>query len=377
VLKNLVDGRDPALRGFCKCSEERPLAFWNYREALSLADKLRRSYYELLRDDLDQFLIQYSLIESYHNFVSHQTPYPFVEKRELKPRARIPDQEYELHNSFLVVFVEDAIPPEHKKYIRFFEENRTTKVNLLRAKSLPRLGKYDRNWRYLESIHFRNFIRSLLPVDYALLIQRDPVSHSHSRYHLSHYHVRIDWPISDAAEDLARNLRYISKEIYEKGEKCAEDLQRKLFEYYGQPVMAGGRRTAAIVAAQYLRRVPGITTVYASSSGSRALIRISERGIARLVLMKFLKADLEEIAAQNGLSPHKVKKYYVVAREGSERVCIVQATYSRTYHARAPEDGKLRDVKPDLNWLAVGEQHILPKPGVWKYPPLPVNVIYT
>jgi len=25
----------------------------------------------------------------------------------------------------------------------------------------------------------------------------------------------------------------------------------------------------------------------------------------------------------------------------------------------------------------VGEQHILPKPGVWKYPPLPVNVIYT
>ena len=31
------------------------MAFWNYREALSLADKLRRSYYELLRDDIDQF----------------------------------------------------------------------------------------------------------------------------------------------------------------------------------------------------------------------------------------------------------------------------------------------------------------------------------
>ena len=168
------------------------MAFWNYREALSLADKLRRSYYELLRDDLDQFLIQYSLIDSYHNFVNRQTSYPFVEKRELKPRARIPDQEYELHNSFLVVFVEDAIPSEHKKYVRFFEENRTTKVNLLRAKSLPRFGNYDRNWRYLESIHFRNFIRSLLPVDYALLIQRDPASHSHRRYHLSHYPVRID-----------------------------------------------------------------------------------------------------------------------------------------------------------------------------------------
>ncbi|MCK7513879.1 MAG: hypothetical protein MZV70_64245 [Desulfobacterales bacterium] len=99
-----------------------------------------------------------------------------MEKRELKPRARIPDQEYELHNTFLVVFVEDAIPPEHKKYIRFFEENRTTKVNLLRVRSRA-LTRQTRppGWRYLESIHFRNFIRALLPVDYALLIQRDPV----------------------------------------------------------------------------------------------------------------------------------------------------------------------------------------------------------
>ncbi|MCK7513878.1 MAG: hypothetical protein MZV70_64240 [Desulfobacterales bacterium] len=35
------------------------------------------------------------------------------------------------------------------------------------------------------------------------------------------------------------------------------------------------------MAAQYLRRVPGITTVYASSSGSRALIRICERGVVQ------------------------------------------------------------------------------------------------
>jgi hypothetical protein len=72
-----------------------------------------------------------------------------------------------------------------------------------------------------------------------------------------------------------------------------------------------------------------------------------------------------------------VKKYYVMAREGKERVCIVQATYSTTSQARPPEDGKLRDIKPDLNWLTVGEQQILPKPAVWNYPPLPVNVIYT
>jgi len=353
------------------------LAFWLYREELSLAHKLRRSYYELLRDDLDQFLIQYALIDSYHNFLNRGLAYPFVEKRELKPRGRIPEQEYELHNTFLVVFVEDAIPAVHKKYVRFFDENRATKANLMRSDIVPVLDRQDRQARYLESVHFRNFIRGLLPVDYAVLIQRDPLGVSRNRYHLSHYHVRIDWPISEAAEDLGRTLRYISKELYEKGEKYAEDMQRKFFEYYNQSFISGGRRTAGIVAAQYLRRIGGISTVYVSSSAARALIRICERGVSKLVLMKFHKEDLERIAAETGLSPHKIKKYYVIAREGRERVCTVQATYALTSQARPPEDGKLRDLKPDLNWLTVGDQHILPKPGVWKYPPLPVNFIYS
>ena len=63
----------------------------------------------------------------------------------------------------------------------------------------------------------KNFIKELLPVDYALLIQRDTAGISKNRYGLSHFHVRIDWPIADAAEDMAQSLRYISKDLYEKG----------------------------------------------------------------------------------------------------------------------------------------------------------------
>jgi hypothetical protein len=353
------------------------LAFWTYREELSQINKIRRSYYELLRDELDQILLQHALIASYNNFRSQNKAFPFVEKRELKPRARIPDQEYESQNAFLVMFVEDSISSEHKKYIRFFDENKTTKINLLRSKSLPLSDKFDRNWKYFESNQFRNFIKILLPVDYALLIQRDPTSITRNRYSLSHFHVRIDWPISDAAEDLARKLRYISKDIFEKGDKYAEDIQKKFFEYYGLPVMSGGRRTAAIVAAQYLKCIPGITTVYAGSSESRALIRISERGVSKSVLMKFSAKELEQIAETNKMSLPAFKKNYVVAREKKVCICIFQATYLNTYHSRAPEDGKLRDIKPDLNWITVGEEHILPRPGVRKYPPLPLNVIYT
>ena len=353
------------------------MAFWKYREELSQADRIRRSYYELLRDELDHFLLQYALIDSYQNFAAHQIDFPFVEKRELKPRARIPDQEYESQNAFLVIFVEDIIPEGHKKYIRFFDVNKTTKSNLLKFKTLELSKDFERNWKFLESIHFRNFIRSLLPVDYALLIQRDPSGVAKGRYSLSHLHVRVDWPIADAAEDLAQSLRYISKDLYEKGDKYAEDIQKKFFEFYGLPVMAGGRRTAAIVAAQYMKKIPGITTVYAGSSEARSLIRISERGVSKAVLMKFPDNDIEQIIESNGITPRSFRKNYAVDRLKKETICIFQATYARTYHSRPPEDGKLREINPDVNWLAVGEQHILPKPGVWKYPPLPINIIYT
>ncbi len=353
------------------------MAFWCVREELSKADRLRRSYYELLRDELDQFLIQYALVDSYQNFWNRKLPFPFVEKRELKPRARIPDVEYDCQNAFLVIFLENIIPPEHKKYIRFFDVNRTTKKNLLQSKTLPLTDKFDRNSKYLEYAHFFNFLRILLPVDYALLIQRDPGTIAKNRYQLSHFHVRIDWPISDAAEDLSRNLRYISKDIYEKGDKYAEDIQKKFFEYYGLPSMAGGRRTAAIVAAQYLKRIPCISTVYAGSSESRALIRISERGASKAVLMQITEAELDQIALENNILPRTLKKNYVVARKGKIAICIFQATYAYTSHSRPPEDGKLREIKPDLSWLTVGGQHILPKPKAWKYPPLPYNLIYT
>ena len=191
---------------------------------MSRQDKLRRSIYETLRDELDEYLVEYGLVESYHNFVDRDLHYPFVEKRELKPRARIPDVEYECHNRFLVIFMEDFIPGVHKKYIRFFDENKVTKENLMRSSTVQFSKRYYRNIKIFESSHFSDFLKGLLPVDYALLIQRDPTVKARNRYSLSHFRVRIDWPISDAAEDLARDLRYISKDLYEKGEAYAEEM---------------------------------------------------------------------------------------------------------------------------------------------------------
>jgi hypothetical protein len=358
------------------------LSHWNFREELSSQNRLRRSYYELLRDEMDQFVLQYALTDSLQTFDAKKENYPYVERRELKPRTRIPNKEYEHQNAFLLIFLEDVVPDVHKKYVRFFDDNKTTKKNLLRLKTLSLEKKFDRNQKYLESAHFYNFLRDLLPVDYALLVQRDPASHVRNRYAMSHFHVRIDWPIADAAEDLGRTLRYISKDIYEKGDKYAEDMQKKMFEYYGMPVMVGGRRTAALVAAQYLKRLDCLATIYAGSSEARSMIRISERGVSKAILIKFSAAEVAKLAQDHHLPLGTFTKNYAVATlsgKGKKKqyVCIFQATYAYTDHARPPDDGKLRELKPDPYWLTVGAQHILPKPGAWKYPPLPLNIIYS
>jgi hypothetical protein len=353
------------------------MPFWSIREELSQINRLRRSYYELLRDELDHFMHRYALVESFNNFQNRKMPYPYVEKRELKPRARIPDVEYDAQNAFIVIFAEDTIPAAHKKYLRFFDVNKTTKTNLMASKSLPLKGKFDRNQKYIDSVHFFNFLKVLLPVDYALLIQRDPYSKVKDRYSLSHFHVRVDWPIADAAEDLARTLRYISKDLYEKGDKYAEDVQKKFFEYFSLPVMAGGRRTAAVVAAQYLKRLPCITTVYAGSSETRALLRVSERGVSKSILVKLSNRDINLIAEASHMRTPTFKKNYVVVRKRTYGICIFQVTYLFTDQSRPPEDGKLREIKPDLNWITVGGQYLLPKPSAVRYPPIPLNYIYT
>lgn len=348
---------------------------WNYREVLSRANKLRRSYYELLRDDLDQLVLQYGLVDSLKNFRLRDIPFPFVERRELKPRARIPSTEFEDMNSFLLIYVEDVIPSASKKYIRFFDVNKATKTNLTASGVMNLTDDFDRNQKYLDSMQFTEFVRTLLDVDYALLIQRDE-SMRRDRYGISHFHVRIDWPISDAAEELAKDLRYILKDLYERGDKYAEDVQKKFFEFYGLPVMAGGRRTAASVAAQYLKRLSCISTVYVCSSESRSLTRFSERGLSRSTLIRLNLQEMLAISEENGMNLDTFSKIYLVDYEEKDGVCILQVTYDHTPQATFPKDGKLRGIKPDQSWITISGQHILPRPGIWDKDPLSVNIVY-
>lgn len=350
------------------------MEFCKQRECLSREAQLRRSYYQVLRDELDHFVLEHSLVGSYTNFLIQKTPYPFVELRELKPRARIPSIEFEGQNSFLIIFSEEFIDKKHKKYIRYFDANKTTKTNLLSHHHFPDIENFNRNLKYFETPEFFSLLRPLLSVDYALLIQRDQMHKT--QYALTHFHVRVDWPIADASENLAKELRYISKDLYEKGDKYAENLQKKMFEYYGIPVLAGGRRTAAIVAAQYFRQFDGITTIYVSSSESRALFRIDEKGVSKSVLVKLSVDQIKALAELAQISQNSLTKNYVIARQNRSYICIFNVRYDYTSHSLPSEGGRLRELNFDTNWLTVAEEHILPKPRVLKYAPIPYKMIY-
>ncbi|MCK5686566.1 hypothetical protein KAJ27_20690 [bacterium] len=345
-----------------------------HRDCLSRENQLRRSYYEVLRDELAQFVLEHSLIDSYNNFLKLRIPYPFVELRELKPRAIIPSIEFEAQNSFLIIFNEDFIDKKHKKYIRYFDDNKTTKQNLLRHKYFPDVENFNRDLKFFENSNFFSLLKSLLPVDYALLIQRN--QQSKVRYALTHFHVRVDWPIAQASEELARELRYISKDLYEKGEKCAEDFQKKFFEYYGIPILSGGRRTAAIVAAQYFRQLPGITTIFVASSESRNILRLDEQGVSKSVLVQLTSIDVKKLSDSINITQNSFTKNYVIAKYRKNFVCILNVKYNYTSHALPPTDRKLRDLNYDTNWLSVSEEYILPKPTVLKYPPIQHKMVY-
>ena len=221
---------------------------WPYRYQLSFKQRLRRSVYEVLRDQMDGMLVEYALVDSYNNFLQAGEPYPFVAMRELKPRARFREREYHLQNHFFIIFCEGSISGSYKKYIRFFDSNKITKETVRELTHIVFHRKYQKNIRYFDNDNFGRFLLDLTSVDYALLIQQDPSVKRQSKYVMSHFHVRIDWPIDDATEDMAQKLRYISKDLYERGESYAQHLHHKLFENYGFHYSVGGRRTAAVIA---------------------------------------------------------------------------------------------------------------------------------
>ena len=348
---------------------------WIYRERLSSNEKLRRSLYEVLRDALEKRLMKISLIDSFYNFMKAGVEYSFPDKSELKPKSKKMEKESELFNTFIVMFCEGTINPELKNYVRFFPENKVLKKNIEYLADIPMYKKFHQNLRFFDQPRFLDFVEEFLDVDYALMIQQDPTLKKKNRYALTHFHVKIDWPIADAAEDLAKYLRYTQNNLYENGDEEARILQNKLFEFYGCHHSVGGRRTAGLIAAQLSRKLDFIATVFVSSSESRLMIKYSERGVSKFFLIQLTDEQIKALAQQEDMDVETFKSSYLYPSD-HYHVGISEAVYSHTAFSRPAEDGRLRKLKPAYNWLKLRDEFLHPRAEALSLRPINYNWVY-
>jgi hypothetical protein len=285
------------------------------------------------------------------------------------------EKESELFNTFIVIFCEGMISPELRNYIRFFPENKLIKKNVEYLANLSLYKNFNLNLRYFDNPRFLDFIGDLLNIDYALLIQQDPTIKKRDRYALTHFHVKVDWPIADAAEDLGKWLRYIHNNLYENGDKEARILQNKLFEYYGCHHTVGGRRTAGLIAAQLLKKLDFISTVFVSTAESRSMIKYSERGVSRFFLIKLTDKESSALAQKEGMERETFKDAYLYPAI-DYYVGISEAIYSYAPYSKPPEDGKLRKLKPAYKWLMLRDESLHPKPDALNLGPIAYNWVY-
>jgi len=281
-----------------------------------------------------------------------------------------------LFNTFIVIFCEGIISPELKNYIRFFPENKMIKKNLEYLANFTFYKRFNQNIQFFDKPRFLDFAESLLDIDYALLIQQSPTVKKKNRYALTHFHVKIDWPIADAAEDLAKWLKYIQNSLYEKGDREARHLQNKIFEYYGCYHNVGGRRTAGLIAAQLLRKLPFISTVYVSSAESRSMVKYSERGMSKFFLIQLTDKQITALADKEEMETESFKSAYLYPA-GEYYVGISEAVYDHTYYSTPPEDGKLRKLRPAYNWLKLRDELLLPNESSLTASPIVYNWVYT
>lgn len=349
---------------------------WRYRERLNYYEKLRRSLYEILRDALERRLMKISLIDSFYNYQKNGVEYPFLEKSELKPKSKRREKESEFFNTFIVIFSEDVVAPQLKNYIRFFPENSVVKKNLEYLANFSLYKRFQQNLRHFDNPGFLDFLEDLLNIDFAVLIQPIPTVKKKNRYTLSHFHVKIDWPIADAAEDLGKWLRYIQNNLYEKGDNLARILQMKLFEYYGCHHSVGGRRTAGLIAAQLLRKLEFISTVFVSSSESRSMYKYSERGVSIFFLIQLTKEQVCALAEREDMDIDTFTATYLYQAKDSY-LGISEASYIHTTHATPPEDGKLRKLNSAYNWLTLRDEFLHPKDNALHAQPISYKWVYT
>ncbi|MBF0309446.1 MAG: hypothetical protein HQL56_07965 [Magnetococcales bacterium] len=325
------------------------------------------------RDQVIRQLTHYTLIESYHQFRKENLPYPFVPPANLRPGAVATTREYKLQNNALVILINSVMSARLRKHFRCRESNRVNKKNIAAvAPDIPALERYHTDGRDPLHARFGDLMRMLLPLDYALFIQKEGTEENPElEFSLTHFHVRIERLTDNALKSLGMHLNYFGRSLYEHGDEFVETFERKFFEYFNFYHNAAGRRSAAALAAQLLSRERIESTIFVASQQDRRLSLLSNNGkefdtdIEQYLLVRLDADEVQALEQWSKSRPFDFRHHFLIdGGNAEEAVAVLRVRYAHT-PAAMPAPSGIRKLQPNLRerWVKIIQEALIPIDG--------------
>ncbi|TDP44516.1 hypothetical protein [Zavarzinia compransoris] len=314
------------------------------------------------RRQLTKFLLGYSLTESYYAFMLARKAYPFIAKANIVPGTALPRTEHRHQRTAFVILLEQPLPRALIRHFRVRKSNRVTPQNLAGLCPGVTADNFDPLTLRPSEPDSKALLRRLMPIDYAVLAEpqaaQGPIT-------LSHVHVKIERLTDNAIRELAAELGYIERRLFERGEDYADALEAKYYEYYGFPGNASGRKSAAAMAAQMLGKTGmRFTVLLANQDDCRITILDEGETITQYMVMRLDREGEEQLhqaAAAAGVED--LGAYTLATDERGSAIVIYRVDFVRA----APARGRGRSDADRLlrqPWLEIAREWVVKVPTV-------------
>jgi hypothetical protein len=329
--------------------------------------------FEAARRRLVDYLIRYALVESYFTFQRHRRPYPFAHKHALLPNTDGPKAESRYQNTAFMILRDGRIPQSLIKHFRLRRSNLVNAANV--ARMVPGLDlslePVDPARCEVMGEGFEGLFRGLAPLDYALVMERHQDEDGSGQsgppegpVRLTHMHVKVERLTDNAVNELARDLGYVERRLFERGEDYVDRLEAKFYEYFGFSANASGRKSAAAMAAQMLGVEGGRFNVLLSNQDDCRMTVLDESElITQYMLLRLDRADTERFTAQAlAAGADDGTAFRVISDGRGQTVVIYRLTLRRTAAAR-PGPRQPGESELDLPWLEIADEALVAVPA--------------
>jgi len=321
------------------------------------------------RARLTKLLLQHCLIDSFYRFTSNGKPYPFRSAAQLLPSQGQTWVEHRDQNTALMFLIDGILPTSLNKHFRLRTSNRVSWRNIQRLAPDLDLSDFKASHCRLDDRGFEQLLPHLIALDYALLAQQSEDSDSMA---LSHMHVKVERLTDTAIKELGRQLGYIERRLFERGEDYVEALESKFFEYFGFSANAAGRKSAAAMAAQLLSAQDERFSVFvAGQEDCRLTILDQGPTIDQYLLIRPAGLALEKFQIAAAVAGVEDLTPYALSQSGSRGdargsddavAMLYRLTLDRTLAAQ-PGARRHRDRDLSKPWLSIKDAAIIPRPG--------------